>query len=220
MRRRLLHLALGLPLYGIGAGLTIEAGLGVDPWTVFAQGVALHTGIGIGWLTNIIGLLLLLLWIPLRQRPGVGTVANILLVGTFIQATVDLVPPVEALAPRILLLGAGIVLVAVASGIYLGARLGAGPRDGLMMGIRERCGWPLWLARGTVELTVLTIGWLLGGNVGIGTIVFAAAIGPLVHVTVPLFAIRPRPVRGRRRNDRDILKDATPRSSVDRAGAF
>lgn len=220
MLRRFLHLALGLPLYGIGAGLTIEAGLGVDPWTVFAQGVSLHTGIGIGWLTNIIGLLVLLLWIPLRQRPGVGTVANILLVGTAIQATVDLLPPVSHLGLRILLLASGIVLVAVASGVYLGARLGAGPRDGLMTGIRERWGWPIWLARGTVELTVLTIGWLLGGNVGIGTIAFAVSIGPLVHIMIPAFAIRTRPARRLGRNDRDILGDATPRSSVDRAGAF
>ncbi|UGB36700.1 hypothetical protein LQ938_08635 [Microbacterium sp. cx-55] len=222
MIRRILRLLLGLPLYGAGAALTIEAGLGVDPWTVFAQGISLHTGIGIGWLTNIIGLLVLLLWIPLRQRPGIGTVANILLVGTAMQATLSLVPPVTNPALRVLVLLAGIVLVAVASGIYLGARLGAGPRDGLMTGIRSRWGWPVWLARGTVELSVLTIGWLLGGNVGIGTLAFALLIGPLVHVMMPLFAMRSRTPAGRRprRSDRDTLEGATPRSSADRAGAF
>ena len=222
MIRRVLHLVIGLPLYGAGVALTVEAGLGVDPWTVLAQGISLHTGIGIGWVTNIVGLLVMLLWIPLRQRPGFGTLANILVVGTAMQGVLSVVPPVSHLGLRILVLAAGILLVAVASGIYLGARLGPGPRDGLMTGIRSRWGWPIWLARGTVELTVLAIGWLLGGNVGIGTLAFALLIGPLVHVMIPAFAIRPLPGRKRepRQSDRDSLGDATPRSSVDRAGAF
>ncbi|WP_295013543.1 YitT family protein [uncultured Microbacterium sp.] len=186
MTRRVLQLLIGLPLYGFGCALTIEAGFGVDPWTVFAQGLSLRTGIGVGWVTNIVGLLVLLLWIPLRQRPGIGTVANVLLVGTAIQGTLAVIPPVSDLLPRILVFVAGVVSVAVASGLYIGARFGSGPRDGLMTGLNTRFGWPIWASRLTVEVTVLVIGWLLGGTVGIGTVVFAASIGPLVHIALPL----------------------------------
>lgn len=195
MTRRVLQLLIGLPLYGAGCALTIQAGLGVDPWTVFAEGVALRTGIGVGWVTNIVGLLVLLLWIPLRQRPGIGTIANILLVGTSMQATLAVLPQVHDLLSRIFLFAAGVLGVALASGLYIGSRFGAGPRDGLMTGINSRFGWPIWASRLTVEATVLVIGWLLGGTVGIGTIVFAAAIGPLVHLALPLLdtgRVRPR----------------------------
>lgn len=187
MTRRVLQLLIGLPLYGAGCALTIAAGLGVDPWTVFAEGVALRTGIGVGWITNIIGLLVLLLWIPLRQRPGIGTVANILLVGTAMQGTLAMLPPVDGLVPRILLFAGGVLTVALASGLYIGSHFGAGPRDGLMTGMHARLGWPIWVSRMSVELTVLFVGWLLGGTVGIGTVVFAATIGPLVHLALPLF---------------------------------
>ncbi|GAA4490043.1 hypothetical protein [Microbacterium panaciterrae] len=187
MTRRVLQLLIGLPLYGFGCGLMIDAGLGVDPWTVFAEGLALRTGIGVGWITNIVGLLVLLLWIPLRQRPGIGTLLNVLLVGTAIQATVTVIPPVHGLVLQVLLLLAGVVVVAVASGLYIGARFGPGPRDGLMTGMHARLGWPIWVARLVVEVTVLITGWLLGGTVGIGTVVFALGIGPLVHVALPLF---------------------------------
>ncbi|HWI30371.1 MAG TPA: hypothetical protein VNT50_02695 [Microbacterium sp.] len=186
MTRRVLQLLIGLVLYGAGAALTVEAGLGVDPWTVLAQGISLHTGIGIGWVTNILGFFVLLLWIPLRQRPGLGTIANILFVGTSMQATLTLVQVPAGLGYQILALALGILLVALASGLYIGAHFGPGPRDGLMTGIRSRFGWPIWLARGTVEITVLIIGWLLGGTVGIGTVAFAFLIGPLVHIALPL----------------------------------
>lgn len=187
MTRRVLQLLIGLVLYGVGDGLMITAGLGVDPWTVFAQGLAQRTGIGVGWITNIVGLLVLLLWIPLRQKPGIGTLLNVLLVGTAIQATVTVIPPIHAFLAQILVLVAGVVVVAVASGLYIGAHFGPGPRDGLMTGMNARLGWPIWLSRLTVELTVLVIGWLLGGTVGIGTLVFALGIGPLVHIALPLF---------------------------------
>ena len=164
----------------------ITAGLGVDPWTVFAQGLARHTGIGVGWITNIVGLLVLLLWIPLRQKPGIGTLLNVLLVGTAIQATVTVVPPVHGLLGQVLVLVAGVLVVALASGLYIGARFGPGPRDGLMTGMNARLGWPIWVSRLTMEVTVLVIGWLLGGTVGIGTVVFALGIGPLVHIALPL----------------------------------
>ena len=176
MPRRILQLLIGLPLYGAGAALTVDAGLGVDPWTVLAEGLSIRTGIGVGWMTNILGLLILLLWIPLRQRPGIGTVANILVVGTAMQVTLWVLPPITGFLAQLAVLVSGILLVAVASGLYIGAHFGPGPRDGLMTGLRSRFGMPIWAARASVELTVLVIGWLLGGTVG-----------PLVHLTLPLF---------------------------------
>ena len=190
MTRRVVQLLIGLVLYGFGCALTIEAGLGVDPWTVFAQGLSVRTGIGIGWITNIVGFLVLLLWIPLRQKPGVGTIANILLVGTSMQLVLAVVPPITGLPLQIAALLGGILTVAIASGLYIGARFGPGPRDGLMTGLNVRLGWPIWLCRGLVELTVLIVGWVLGGNVGIGTILFAVLIGPLVHIALPLLDTR------------------------------
>lgn len=192
MPRRVVQLLVGLFLYGAGCALTVEAGLGVDPWTVFAQGLSVRTGIGIGWITNIVGFFVLLLWIPLRQKPGVGTVANILLVGTSMQLVLDVVPPVSGLFAQFAVLLAGIVLVAIASGLYIGARFGPGPRDGLMTGLNSRLGWPIWLCRALVELSVLAVGWLLGGTVGIGTVLFAVLIGPLVHLALPLLDTRAR----------------------------
>ncbi|WP_019179101.1 YczE/YyaS/YitT family protein [Microbacterium yannicii] len=193
MSRRILQLLVGLVIYGVGCALTIEAGLGVDPWTVFAQGLSIHTGIGVGWVTNILGFFVLLLWIPLRQKPGVGTIANILLVGTSMQAALWLIPPMSGIVVQLAVLLAGIVLVAIASGLYIGARFGPGPRDGLMTGMHARLGWPIWLSRALVELTVLLIGWLLGGTVGIGTVLFALLIGPLVHIALPLLDTRRSP---------------------------
>jgi uncharacterized membrane protein YczE len=201
MARRVLQLLIGLLLYGAGCALTVRAGLGVDPWTVFAEGVSIHTGIGIGWVTNIVGFLVLLLWIPLHQRPGVGTIANILLVGTSMQIVLWILPPISGILPQIGVLLGGIVLVAVASGLYIGARFGPGPRDGLMTGLHARLGWPIWVCRAVVEVTVLAIGWLLGGTVGIGTVLFALLIGPLVHIALPLLdtAARARSVLAERR---------------------
>lgn len=188
MTRRLTRLLFGLVLYGIGCAVTVAAGLGVDPWTVFAQGVARVTGIGIGWVTNLVGVGVLLLWVPLRQKPGVGTIANILLVGTSLQLAVGVLPHPDELWLQALMLVGGVVLVAVASGLYIGANFGPGPRDGLMTGLNGRFGWPIWACRLTVEGSVLVLGWLLGGTVGVGTVVFALGIGPLVHVAMPLLA--------------------------------
>lgn len=195
--RRIAQLLSGLFLYGAGCALTIEAGLGVDPWTVLAEGLSIHTGIGVGWVTNILGFLVLLLWIPLRQKPGIGTVANILLVGTSMQFTLWIVPAASGLPAQIAMLLGGIVLVALASGLYIGARFGPGPRDGLMTGLNARLGWPIWLSRVLVEVTVLAIGWVLGGTVGVGTVLFAALIGPLVHLALPLLDTAPRARRDR-----------------------
>ncbi|MFH8250044.1 YitT family protein [Microbacterium sp. B2969] len=198
MARRIIQLLIGLVLYGTGCALTIEAGLGVDPWTVFAEGISVHTGIGIGWVTNIIGFLVLLLWIPLRQKPGIGTIANILLVGTSIQLALGVIPPVSGVVAQVAMLLGGILLVAIASGLYIGAHFGPGPRDGLMTGMHSRLGWPIFACRALVELTVLAVGWMLGGTVGIGTVLFAVLIGPLVHVALPLLDTE-RPWRARAR---------------------
>lgn len=198
MPSRITRLLIGLVLYGVGCALTVAAGLGVDPWTVFAQGLSRVTGVGIGWITNIVGLAVLLLWIPLHQRPGVGTIANILLVGTSMQVALWVLPHPDQLWMQALLLIAGIVLVAAASGLYIGARFGPGPRDGLMTGLHGRFGWPIWACRLLVEGSVLLLGWFLGGTVGIGTVVFALGIGPLVHLAMPLLAFSrsaPRPRR-------------------------
>jgi len=192
MLRRIPQLLIGLVLYGIADAMMIRAALGVDPWTVFAQGLSHLTGLGIGWLTNIVGLLVLLLWIPLRQRPGLGTVLNILLIGPSIELGLWLIQTPPELWQRILLFTGGLLLLAVASGLYIGSRFGPGPRDGLMTGIHARTGWPIWVGRTIVEVTVLAIGWLLGGDVGFGTVAFAILIGPLCGVTLPLLAVRER----------------------------
>ncbi|WP_404433214.1 hypothetical protein LG299_02500 [Microbacterium lacus] len=192
MPRRIIQLFVGLALYGAGCALTVEAGLGVDPWTVLAQGLSVRTGVGIGWVTNVLGFFVLLLWIPLHQKPGIGTIANILLVGTSMQFVLNVMPPVSGLLAQIAVLLGGIVLVAIASGLYIGARFGPGPRDGLMTGMNARLGWPIWMCRALVEITVLSVGWLLGGTVGVGTVLFALLIGPLVHLALPLLDTRPR----------------------------
>lgn len=189
---RVTQLLLGLLLYGAGCGVMVQAGIGLDPWTVFAQGISRQTGVGIGWVTNLLGFLILLLWIPLRQKPGMGTIANILLVGTSMQATLGLVPPITGWLAQGVVFLAGVVMVALASGLYIGANFGPGPRDGLMTGINARLGWPIWAARLTVEASVLTAGWLLGGTVGLGTVLFAVLIGPLVHIALPPFDRRRR----------------------------
>lgn len=183
---RLTRLIPGLLLYGVADAFMIEAAVGVDSWTVFAQGISVHTGLSIGLLTNIIGLLVLLLWIPLKQKPGLGTVLNILLVGPGIELGLWLLPTPDTMWLRVVFFVIGLLLLAVASGIYIGANLGPGPRDGLMTGIHSRFGTPLWVGRTAVEVTVLIIGWILGGNVGVGTVAFALLIGPLCNITLPL----------------------------------
>lgn len=183
---RALRLVIGLSLYGVGCAVMIAAGVGLDPWMVLSQGVATQTGVGIGWVTNIIGLAVLLIWIPLRQKPGPGTILNIAIVGTAIQLTLPLLATPDAFVLRLVMFMAGTVLVGLATGLYLGTDWGPGPRDGLMTGLSRRVGVPLWVARTAVEVTVLIAGWLLGGTVGLGTIIFALAIGPLCQFFVEL----------------------------------
>jgi uncharacterized membrane protein YczE len=191
MRVRLVQLYLGLVLYGISSSLLVLAGLGLDPWDVFHQGLARNTPLAIGTWAILVGIAVLLLWIPLRQRPGIGTVSNVVLVGGTMDVVLGQVHPPHGLALRILCLVAGVFLNGVATGAYIGAGLGPGPRDGLMTGLAAR-GHSIRVVRTGLELTVLGTGWLLGGTVGVGTVLYALSIGPLAHLFIPLFA-RGRP---------------------------
>ncbi len=188
--RRAVQLLAGLFCYGFAIGMMIQAQLGVSPWDVLGQGAARSFGISFGLSSILIGALVLLLWIPLRQKPGIGTVLNVLLIGPSAEVCLALVPAPEQLWAKVLLFTGGLVLLAAATGVYLGARLGPGPRDGLMTGMHSRFGWPVWAARTGIEVTVLGAGWALGGTVGLGTVAFALLVGPLVSRMLPLFAIR------------------------------
>jgi uncharacterized membrane protein YczE len=194
----LLQLLIGLVLYGVSSALLVRAGLGLEPWGVLHQGLAALTGLMIGTVSIIVGALVLLLWIPLRQRPGLGTVSNVFVIGIAMDATLALVPDIHGLGGRVPVMAAGVLLNGMATGLYIAAHLGPGPRDGLMTGLHARLGWPIWVCRALVEVSVLAIGWLLGGTVGIGTALFAVLIGPLVHVALPLLDTA-RPVSRRSR---------------------
>jgi uncharacterized membrane protein YczE len=185
LTRRIVQLLAGLVLYGIAISLMVQAGIGVAPWDVLTQGLSHQTGLDFGLLTNIIGGAVLLCWIPIRQRPGLGTLANVLLIGPSAQVGLWIFPQQTTLGFQLLFFTGGLLLLAVATGLYIGARLGPGPRDGLMTGIHARTGWRLWMIRTAIEVSVLLIGWALGGNFGPGTIVFALLIGPMVSVTIP-----------------------------------
>ena len=176
----LLILVVGLWLFGTGEALLVDSSLGVSPWTVLAQGVDLQTGMGIGWATFVISALVLLLWVPLRERPGLGTVANAVLIALALGVTAPLLPQPDApLLQGAEVLG-GIVLIGLGSGLYLTCGLGPGPRDGWMTGLHHRTGIPVAAVRAMIELTVLVLGWALGGTVGMGTVAFALLIGPSV----------------------------------------
>lgn len=181
---RIALLLAGLVLYGASDGLLLLAGLGVDPWDVLQQGLSRSIGLQVGTWAVIVGAVVLLGWVPLRQRPGVGTVCNVAVIGLVINATLWLAPAPRALAVRAAVLVAGVLLNSIATGAYIGAGLGPGPRDGLSTGIAAR-GVSLRAVRTAIEVTVLGAGWLLGGTVGVGTAVYALAIGPLTHLTIP-----------------------------------
>jgi uncharacterized membrane protein YczE len=187
--RRFLQLFVGLALYGLSSALMIRGQLGLDPWDVFHQGLVQHTGLSFGAITIIVGAVVMLGWIPLRQRPGIGTLSNVILVGVSVDASLAILPTPHDLVSRIVFLAAGIVLCGFATGCYVGAGLGPGPRDGLMTGLVARTGGSIRLVRTGIEITVLAIGWLLGGSVGLGTLGYALAIGPLVHFFMPLMKI-------------------------------
>ncbi len=187
--RRLAQLYGGLVLYGVSASLILLSGLGNDPWDVFHQGLSRQTGIGTGWWVCIVGALVLLLWIPLKQKPGLGTVSNVFIVGLAVVVMLALFDQASELGVQITLLLSGVVLNGVATGMYIGARFGPGPRDGLMTGLAAR-GHSIRVMRTGIEISVLVAGALLGGTVGIGTLVYAISIGPLAHFFVPAFTVR------------------------------
>jgi uncharacterized membrane protein YczE len=190
--RRLPQLLIGLLLYGTSMAMQIRGGLGLNPWDVLHEGLTEQTQLSFGLITAITGVAVLLAWIPLRQRPGIGTVANVLVIAVSVDVALALIPAPGGLGARIGLLVGGIVLNGVATAAYVGARLGPGPRDGLMTGLAARTGWSLRLVRTGLEITVLAAGWLLGGTVGIGTVLYALAIGPLTQAFLPLLAVRDR----------------------------
>jgi uncharacterized membrane protein YczE len=191
VRVRLVQLYAGLVLYGVSSSLLVLAGLGLDPWDVFHQGLSRTVGLAIGTWAILVGVAVLLLWIPLRQRPGIGTVSNVVLVGATMDVVLGHVHAPHALSVRIACLVCGVFLNGVATGAYIGAGLGPGPRDGLMTGLAAR-GHSIRVVRTGIELAVLVTGWLLGGTVGVGTVLYALSIGPLAHIFIPLFA-RGRP---------------------------
>jgi uncharacterized membrane protein YczE len=191
IQRRLFQLVWGLLLYGFSMALMLRANLGLDPWDVLHQGLADRLGLSFGMTVNLLGAVILLLWIPLWQRPGLGTLANILLIGTAVDISLMILPTPQDQGTRIALLIAGILLNGIAGGAYIGARLGPGPRDGLMTGLCARTGWPVKLVRTAIELVVVAVGWTLGGTVGPGTLIYALSIGWIVHHALPYFTILP-----------------------------
>jgi uncharacterized membrane protein YczE len=188
--RRLTQLYAGLVLYGTSDAMLLLAGLGVDPWDVFQQGLSRRLGLGVGTWAIIVGAAVLVLWLPLRQRPGFGTLSNVVVIGATIDLVMAVAPVPDGLGLRAVVMVAAVVLNGVATGAYIGAGLGPGPRDGLMTGLAAR-GYSTRVVRTGIELTVLGGGWFLGGTVGVGTVIYALAIGPLAHLFIPLLAIRP-----------------------------
>ncbi|MEU9063131.1 hypothetical protein AB0D13_30770 [Streptomyces sp. NPDC048430] len=200
--RRLTHLYVGLALYGASSALLVRAGLGLEPWGVLHQGLAERTGISIGVVSIIVGAVVLLLWIPIRQRPGLGTVSNVFAVGIAMDGTLAVVPDVHGLWAQIPVMAAGIVLNGVATGLYISARFGPGPRDGLMTGLNRLTGRSIRLVRTAIEVAVVVTGFLLGGSLGVGTVLYALAIGPLAQFFLRFFDLpapgsRTVPVAGR-----------------------
>ncbi|MFF1511797.1 YitT family protein [Streptomyces sp. NPDC058326] len=195
LTRRLIQLYVGLALYGASAALLVRSGLGLSPWSVLDQGLAEKTGLTIGVVSIIVGAVVLLLWIPIRQRPGLGTVSNVFVIGLAIDGTLALVPDVHGLVGQVPLLVFGVVLNGLATGLYIAARFGPGPRDGLMTGLHRLTGRSIRLVRTAIEVVVVATGFLLGGSVGVGTVLYALAIGPLAQFFLRWFAV-PEPDSG------------------------
>jgi len=206
--RRLIQLYAGLALYGASSALLVKAGLGLEPWNVLHQGLAELTGTTIGVVTTVVGAAVLLLWIPLRQRPGLGTISNVLVIGVAMDGTLALVPEVHALTVRVPLMAAAIVLNGAATGLYIAADFGPGPRDGLMTGLHRLTGRSIRLMRTTVEVAVVATGFALGGTIGVGTVLYAVAIGPLAQFFLRAFAV-PVPAAGS-----TVVAAGTPQGAI------
>jgi uncharacterized membrane protein YczE len=184
---RLPGLLAGLLTFGLGIALMVRAGLGLGPWEALHQGVSVRTGIPIGTVSILLGLPILALWWPLGQRPGIGTLINVAIIGTATNVANLLIPAQHELLAQVAMMLAGVLVIGVGSGLYLSADLGPGPRDGLMVGLHRRFGWSIRRARTLVELSALGVGWVLGGTIGIGTLAFAFGIGPVVQVMLRIF---------------------------------
>ncbi|MGW3572404.1 membrane protein YczE [Streptomyces sp. NPDC000941] len=217
----MVHLYAGLVLYGVSMALQLRAGLGLDPWDVFHQGVAEHTSLSFGTVTIVVGAAVLLLWIPLRQRPGLGTVSNVAVIGVVVDITLWLMPDLHALALRIPLLVFSVILNGAATGLYISAHFGPGPRDGLMTGLHRRTGRSVRLMRTTIEVTVLAVGFALGGSVGVGTVLYALTIGPLAQYFLRFFALpspagerSPVVAQGKAQETQKTTKTQTTRTAI------
>lgn len=196
LARRLPQLFAGLALYGVSLALVLRAGLGLAPWDVLHQGLAGRTGFSVGQMVIAVSFVVLLAWIPLRERPGFGTFANAVMVGVFVDLTLGVVGDADGWPLRVTLLVLGVLLNGLATALYIGASLGPGPRDGLMTGLVRRTGHSVRSVRTVIEVSVLVLGFLLGGTVGVGTVLYAVAIGPLAHALLPVFTV-PRSAPGR-----------------------
>ena len=188
--RRIAQLLVGLLLYGIGIAFMIRGEIGAAPWDVLSQGISRHVPLTFGVITIIVSIVVLLLWLPLRQRYGIGTLLNALLVGPSADVGLLLIPAGQPLWVGVLFFIIGLLVLSAATGLYIGAHFGPGPRDGLMTGLHARTGWPIWIARTGIEVVVVAVGWSLGGNVGVGTLAFALLVGPLCQYFMRIFAIR------------------------------
>jgi uncharacterized membrane protein YczE len=186
---RLLTLFVGLGVYGLGVALTVHAGIGIAPWDVLGQGIAVQTGLSFGVSTVIVSVFVLLCWIPLKVKPGVGTIANALLVGLFADFWLLILPELSEYWQQLGTFVLGVVVVAIATGLYISSRLGSGPRDGLMQGTANALDKPFWIVRTAYEASALTLGWLMGGQVREGTLIFAITIGYLVQISLRVFKI-------------------------------
>lgn len=188
---RVARCVLGLAGFGSGIAFFVEADIGVPPWDVFHQGISGKTGLGLGTVLIIVAFFVLLLWIPLRLRPGLGTILNAIEIGVVENIVQDLLPTPDHIVVKLIFMTLGMLCIAAGSGLYIGAELGSGPRDGLMLGLNARFGISVRLARTTVEVAVMVIGIFLGGSLGLGTFVFAFGIGPLVQITLTWFKMSP-----------------------------
>ncbi|MFI9763788.1 YitT family protein [Streptomyces sp. NPDC051963] len=208
LTRRLIQLYAGLALYGASSALLVEAGLGLEPWNVLHQGLAELTGLTIGVVSIVAGAAVLLLWIPLRQRPGLGTVSNVFVVGLAMDGTLAALPDAHSPAVRVPLLLAGILLNGAATGLYIAARFGPGPRDGLMTGLHRRTGRSIRLMRTAIEVAVVVTGFVLGGTVGVGTLLYAVSIGPMAQFFLRVFAVPSAPDRS------TVVAEGQPRGAI------
>ena len=187
--RRWMQLLIGLFLYGIGIAFMVRGQIGAAPWDVLSQGITRHVPLTFGVVTILVSIVVLLLWIPLRQKLGIGTVLNALLVGPAADVGLAVIPADQPLWLRICFFVIGLLVLSAATGLYIGAQFGPGPRDGLMTGLHKQTGWRIWIVRTGIEIVVVAVGWALGGNVGVGTVAFALLVGPLCQYFMRLFAM-------------------------------